>query len=507
MRLVIRCDASIVMGTGHLMRCLTLADRVSRDGGEVLFVARVLAGDLDNLIRSRGHTLTLLQRDQASESGADTAGPEHKEWLDISWASDADQTRRAARRWGGADWLVVDHYALDNRWEQAVRPEVGRLMVIDDLADRRHECDLLLDQNYFPAIRQRYSSRVLSTCRLLLGPRYALLRPEFAARRPQDVESVDPVRRILVFFGGSDAGNETCKAIEAFLLLNRPDIGLDVVVGATNPHRAAIEDACDGCGQISVYWQVQDMASLMARTDLVVGAGGSSSWERCALQLPTVAWPLAENQRPVLDALADLGAVCVPDTRSVATATGLSAHLYAAIHNAPSRRRMAVIAGAQCDGLGVDRVMAAMSGFAIAVRPANAEDGKAIFTWRNDATVRSFSDDAEPIAWDMHCTWMQRTLANPDRLLLVAERDDTPVAVIRFDIDGAESTVSIFAVPGLRAVGAAALAAAESYLHHKRPQVRRVTARVLATNRVSAAMFEAGGYIRMSMSYEKELQA
>jgi len=195
------------------------------------------------------------------------------------------------------DWLVVDHYALDRRWEEQMRPFVRKIMVIDDLADHPHDCDLLLDQNLYEDMETRYDGLVPEHCIKLLGPKYALLRRGFREARANLRERDGTVKRILVFFGGSDSTNETAKALEAIQLLGRPDIAVDVVVGLSNPHKDGIKEMCSIMPNAKYYCQVDNMAELMAQADLAVGAGGSATWERCFLGLPSITIITAKNQR------------------------------------------------------------------------------------------------------------------------------------------------------------------------------------------------------------------
>ena len=247
-------------------------------------------------------------------------------------------------------WLIVDHYALDKRWEGQMRPFTGKIMVIDDLADRPHDCDLLLDQNLYKGMERRYEGLVPDHCERLLGPRYALLRPEFAAARRTLRHRDGRVRRILVFFGGSDLSNETAKALEAIRLLNRSDIAVDVVVGASNAKGDMIREICQRMPNTCFHLQVENMAELMALADLAIGAGGTTTWERCYLGLPTIVLVLADNQREVAEAMSAAGAIRNVGWHADVTSTGLAEALRMAMAspdflNAMSERCFAIMGG------------------------------------------------------------------------------------------------------------------------------------------------------------------
>jgi len=320
MNVAIRCDASHAIGTGHVMRCLTLADQLHERGAEVTFLCREHDGNINDYIAQRGYEVIRLPhahskyechpREGEGPSSFDSSSSEYARWLAVPIEIDARETVAALReRAGAVDWLIVDHYGLDERWEQGMRTLTRRIMAIDDLANRRHDCDLLLDQGHYPYQLQRYRNLVPPTCRALLGPEYALLRPEFLRGRAGLRHRDGVVRRILLFFGGVDPTNETAKAICALQPLCRDDLLVDVVVGGANQHHESIRPMCDRQPAMSYHRNVNNMAEMMARADLAIGGGGATTWERCYLGLPSVVLVMAENQRFMVEALAAEGAL------------------------------------------------------------------------------------------------------------------------------------------------------------------------------------------------------
>lgn len=296
MKILIRTDASVQIGTGHVMRCLTLAHELRRHGTETVFVCREFAGNLCGYIEEKGYVAHRLPVSDAPAQDVET-NLKHSAWLGADWQADARQVEEIIKRLAAPlDWLVVDHYALDERWEGYLRPYVKKIMVIDDLADRPHDCDLLLDQNFYENLENRYDRLVPPQCKKLLGPKHALLRPEFREARKKLRKRDGHVRRIMVFFGGSDPSNETTKALEAIRMLNRPDISVDVVVGSTNPNKDKINKLCASITNVTYHCQVSNMAKLMADADLFIGGGGSTMWERCCLGLPGLIMAVASNQ-------------------------------------------------------------------------------------------------------------------------------------------------------------------------------------------------------------------
>lgn len=299
---VIRADASEQIGSGHLMRCLTLADRMRREGIEVHFICRDLVGNLNHLVREQGFPLHVLPRhaDDPSLSG-------YAAWLTVAQETDARETGDVLCTLAPIMRLVVDSYALDEVWERIVRPLVSEIFVIDDLANRRHDCDILLDQNFYRAMQHRYDGLVPPSCKLLLGPSHALLREVFYATKKKLRRRDGVLRRILVFYGGSDATCETEKAIHVLLQLYLSAVVADVIVGGSNPRRAYIEELCGKHDFLRYHCQVSNMAELMAQADLCLGAGGTTTWERCFLGLPAIVTAIAENQLEVCRDCAEMG--------------------------------------------------------------------------------------------------------------------------------------------------------------------------------------------------------
>ena len=301
MDIFFRADASLTIGHGHVMRCLTLASALRERGLRSTFVCKEHPGNLCDFIEDRGFPVVRIPV-AGMASFPSTVG--HAVWLGSSVIEDAELTRIAIEHAGPRpQWLIVDHYAIDHEWEIILRSAAYRLMVIDDLADRLHDCDVLLDQNFFFDLQQRYVDRVPPGCTMLLGPKYALLQPAYALLHAQ-AEPKNAVRRIFMFFGGADAGNLTGRAICAFQKLKRPDIWLDVVMTSGSANYEALQKQVSGHSNICLHGALPSLGPFMAKADLAIGAGGATVWERLCLGLPSIVISLAENQKPVCKDLA-----------------------------------------------------------------------------------------------------------------------------------------------------------------------------------------------------------
>ena len=296
-----RVDASLHIGTGHVMRCLTLADALGEQGAECQFVCREHEGHLMDHIRSSSYQVHALPKPSENTLyGPDLA---HSSWLGVDCSTDAQQTRQLAK---GAklDWLIVDHYALDHRWETLMRSEYRRIMVIDDLADRHHDCDLLLDQNYGSSA-ERYAGLVPFECVQLHGPKFALMKPIYAQCRAEQGARSGKIERVLIYFGGgADPMNLTGRAFRAFQAPELLKIELDIVVGSNYMYKAELKAGVASRGSSCIHATLPDLSELMARADLSIGAGGATTWERCCLGLPSIVISIADNQRPACEALA-----------------------------------------------------------------------------------------------------------------------------------------------------------------------------------------------------------
>ena len=324
-RILIRCDASLAIGSGHVMRCRTLARELQRRGASITFLCRRQAGDLIALLEQESQVLALPELPLALCEGL--AGRElYGAWLGCSQNHDADDCLTALASAGvrSADWLVVDHYGLDASWEaQLLDALVGdkgtpKLLAIDDLADRPHQADLLLDQNFFGAVTdQRYQGLVPRHCRQLLGPHYALLGPEYAQLHPL-VPVRTELRRVLVFFGGVDPDNLTGRTLEVLLDPALAHLAVDVVLGRQSPHRQTVADLVAQRPFTTLHGPLPSLAGLIARADLAIGAGGATTWERACLGLASVVTPIAANQQEVAKALERQGLVMVVPCQSFA---------------------------------------------------------------------------------------------------------------------------------------------------------------------------------------------
>lgn len=366
MKAIFRADASLQIGTGHVMRCLTLADALAGAGASCEFICREHRGHLIDFIRHKGYVTHVLPMAANGDNTPLQPGNAHElahhHWLGASQAQDAEACAPLlAERL--PDWLVVDHYALDARWESALAMHSRKLMVIDDLADRPHACDLLLDQT-FGRDEHDYRALVPAHSRLLCGSEFALLRPEFAALRPYSLQrrALPLLKELLITMGGVDKDNATGQVLQALRQCTLPaDCRITVVMGATAPGLEAVKTlAQDLPWSTRVLVGVSNMAQLMADSDVAIGAAGATSWERCCLGLPSAMMVLADNQQKAASLLESASAARTLGP-GVDLETELAKFIDELIHSHEYHRKLIENASKIADGTGCHRVAALLT--------------------------------------------------------------------------------------------------------------------------------------------------
>lgn len=337
---VFRTDASLEIGSGHVKRCLALADSLSKHGWDCAFATSEETLAVVPSLGDRNHGVVTI----SAEAGCKNVQSMLDRWPE------------------GVAWLVVDHYQLDRSFETACRSWADRIMVIDDLADRAHDCDLLIDQTEGRTPGE-YAPLVESTQCLRLGAQYALLRPEFRKYRQLALSRRNGiVERILVALGGTDPDNLTATVLDGLEALADRAITIDVVLGHAAPGMGAVAARIRRSPlTIDLHVETERMAELMAYADLAIGAGGVSSWERCTLGLPSLVIMTADNQFGNTRSLFDAGAAIIVNGEREAVTSDSVAEATIRVLEAPAALcDMARCSAELCDGKGVERVVHSM---------------------------------------------------------------------------------------------------------------------------------------------------
>lgn len=489
MRFLFRVDAAREIGSGHVMRCLCLAEALAAAGHESRFLSRRREGDLIGAIEARGFGCAELPAigDRALA----------RSWLGAAAEVEVAEARAAVAA-EAPDWLVLDHYALDAGWTRAVVPQGVRVLVIDDLADRPQAGDMLLDQGLANTPAD-YVPLTPTGMRLLLGPAYALLRPEFADLRPA-AEARDrswPPGRVLVNLGGIDPDNATGAVLEALARSDLPDAcRIDVVMGQNAPHVAVVREmAAASRLDVRVAVDVTDMGARMLAADLAIGAAGTTSWERACLGLPSLMLSIAENQLGVAEALGragaavDLGPLWQPGWRE-RLAAGLTALAE------PGRlAQMSAACLGLVDGAGTARVVQALVAPVLTLRRCTMNDAEPVWRWREADGAARFYRSGQPTPWEVHERWFRAALDDPDRALFMVEQKGVPVAHLRFDLpDTGLPEVGLAVDPARKGAGLGLGTVALAVRHARTEGWPGLAADVHNDNAASARVFTRNGF-------------
>ena len=442
--IVFRTDASIEIGTGHVARCVTLAKILQAQGKTCHFICRELPGNLIEYIESENMRVSRLP---APVELAD--GLEITSWLGVSWKQDAIECQKLFAKLQ-PERIIVDHYGLDRQWENLVSKGTNmKVMAIDDLANRKHQCDILLDQT-LARKKSDYDQLIPQTSVKLVGPEFALLRLEFARLRDECLPRRKhmSMNNILITLGGIDKDNIAAQVLEILEKCQLPPrIKIVVVTGANFPHFEALkkqEKQLSLSAEILV--NVTNMAEIMCEADLAIGAAGTTSWERCCMGLPTLALVLADNQIESAEALDNAGAaVMVGDVRQ----SGWKEELVKQVNrlkNSSELVKLSQKASVLCDGHGASRICEILTGGVFSSRLAEESDAHVIWQWREGDGAYKYYGSNKPTPLDEHYVWFARALKNANKRLLIIEQNGVKVAHVRFDLEENNSKHAIISI-------------------------------------------------------------
>ena len=479
MNIFFRTDSSISIGTGHVMRCVTLADELTRRGSTVSFMCREGEGSLINLIEEKGYKVHRLLHDASLEEDRQVA-----------------QKILLAER-NKPDWLITDNYNIDISWETSLREYAKKIMVIDDLADKKHDCDILLNQN-INATERDYEALVPDNCTKFIGPKYALLRNQFSSKRKTLRRRNGEIKKILVFLGGADPDNVTCTVLRALELLNMPEIEKEIVIGESNPNRDSVKEFVSQLPNANLHINVENMDQFMSDADLSIGSCGTATWERCCLGLPSIVIGLAENQLKIANKMQEDGAIIYTGWFEDVTAKDILEDISFLLRHKEIVRSISLKSLDCVDGKGTVRVTDNLLNIfsSIRLRDATPDDCWSIYEWRNDSEVRRYFFDSSPVSRDKHKEWFMAAISSSKTALLIGENGDKPVGVLRYDFDSEKALASIYMVPEFisRGVGVSVLKKGSGWIKRYHPEVRRIIAETKHGNIASQKIFERAGF-------------
>ena len=427
--LIIRADADTRIGTGHVMRCIGLAQAWQDQGGNVTFLSHCESEALRQRILDEGFNLIPINK---SHPHPDDLSSTLKSLSAMSYQLLATSL-----------WLVLDGYHFTPEYQKAIRDAGIHLLVIDDMNHLPHyHADILLNQNiHAPDLYYQCDEDTI----LLLGTRYVLLRREFLKYRDFKRQIPDRAKQMLVTMGGADPDNVTLKVIEALNTLNTPGIEVKIVVGPSNPHLPKLRDAVRHapCAMHCVE-NATHMPELMAWSDMAVTAAGSACWELAFMGLPVLIVVLAENQLPVAEKVDAKGVGINMGWNKTVKIDQIVLTLETAMNNKEMRAEMSLRGQNLIDSAGGKRVIKSIMFGELTLRSMQEEDCALIWKWANDPHVRAVSFSTQPILWEDHVRWFKLKLNDPQCFFFIAvEKNGVPVGQARCDKKKDETVISV----------------------------------------------------------------
>jgi UDP-2,4-diacetamido-2,4,6-trideoxy-beta-L-altropyranose hydrolase len=474
--LLLRADASVKMGTGHVMRCLAMAQAWQDAGGKVVFVMATESSVIEDNLKIEGIKIYHLSAIPGSND-------------------DAYQTIDLAEK-ENANFVVVDGYHFDSRYQLLIKSSGKYMLVIDDYGHAdRYYADLVLNQNIY-ANEGLYKKREHYTC-LLLGTSYVLMRKEFWPYRILRREAPHIAHKVMVTLGGSDPHNVTLKIINSLQYLTLSEMEVVVVAGGGNTHNLALDAASKNSAiPLKLVRNAANMPELMAWADMAIVSGGTTSYETAFMGLPSLITIIADNQVLVAEKLAEAGAAMNLGWHHKLNGTNTAKMVTKLAINRNSRDCMSRIGQQLVDGRGTNRVIRAILDRIILVRVAVEGDCHQIYKWANDNDTRAASFNSSFIDWDTHCHWFSQKHQNPNCVLLICSDDKrNSLGLVRFDLAGDEAIISINLDPNMRGRGLAGFIIIRTLDElHKRYHISKVSAFIKQQNLRSAKVFERAGF-------------
>ncbi len=487
--LLIRADAGVQTGTGHLMRCLALAQACRAQGGEIVFISYCQNEALHQRIRKLGCELLLLEESHPAAS-------------DLRKTLSAF-TKLSKDRWRPTpSFLVLDGYHFNPIYHKAAQENGRSLLVIDDLGHLPHySVDVLLNHGLIAGqTRYHYDEKTVP----LLGPRYALLRSEFLTWREWRREIPTVARRVLVTLGGSDPHNATLQVMSALARLREPELEVQIVIGPANPWYDELRQAMRRAScRIQLLTDVNDMPRLMTWADVAICAGGGTCWELAFMGVPMLAVVLADNQIGVARGLNEYGMGVNLGAAEDLQPTRLAEDVRALLHDNTRRRHMSTVGRAMIDGHGAERVVTLLSRMheetsrgTLQLRLATPEDAGLLWQWANDPQTRANSFHQESIPWDQHVSWYTAKLGAAGTRIWLLEYYGVPVGQIRYDRLAPDlAEISYVVAPGWRGRGVGSqLLMKSSPLACAELRVRQLQGVTFVENIASVRAFQRAGY-------------
>jgi len=523
--IAIRVDASTRIGSGHVMRCLTLANHLVKRSpdSKIVFLCKKHSGHLNNIIMQHGFKLIELSEPLINIDKKSNA----KMWLGCDYQTDAEECLQSFLRNTPIDLLIIDHYSLDYCWQDLIIQNIAnlhqsknykpKLMVIDDLANRKHNCDFLLDQT-LGRNKQDYLGLVPKACQLFLGKEYMLLRDEFTQTRLMaKVKRAEThqIKNMLVSLGGTDPDNITDTIISWLIKLKQQhcQITAIIIVNEQSPFLSSLQKLAKGNSWLKITCAPKSMADLILNADIAIGTAGGSAWERCCLGLPTLTITSAANQKLVNSKLTEARAIIDLGEYKRLSFVKLKQAFESLSNDNEAYQAMVINSLACCDGLGAQNLALALSNSldlngslnnSVTLVLATHADCNVIFKWQSTPKIRRYLRNPEPVTWQEHCNWLKKTLNNAKIFLFIVRFKNKSVGVLRLDEinslhhDNKQWEISIIISPNSQGRNLALNAIANIPSSFK---THDIIAEVHKENTASHRLFNKAGFTQLSPTF------
>jgi UDP-2,4-diacetamido-2,4,6-trideoxy-beta-L-altropyranose hydrolase len=485
-----RTDSSNQIGNGHVMRCLTLAHELRERKIKSTFISRINKNNLNNLIKSNGFDILELPIAKNKHDNSD-------KWLEATELKDAKETRDLINNYNNI-LMIIDHYSIGKTWENYLRPYLDTIVVIDDLANRTHDCDFIIDQNWFVDMESRYRDFISYDCVKLFGPRFSILRSEFLRAKEPAISNIKNVNNIFLFFGGTDQYNLTSKFIKIFNDPKLQKIRLDVVIGGNNKFKAEIKKLTKLRKNTYLHIQIKNISRIIKKADMGIGSAGVNTWERICLGLPSLVVSFAENHEVVLSDLISEELIIFLGKFDKLNEFEIKNKLFELIKNPKLLNNQRKKTFELVDGLGSSRVIDWITGnikdSSWKVNIASKKNINLYYEWANDKEVRNNSLNKNTFSWESHVCWFRRKLEDENCQLLIVLIDEIPIGQVRFDDEGDYLRINYSIGKQFRGknLGKKLLKLAINKLNNKNN--KKLLGEVLPNNIASSKIFEDLGF-------------
>lgn len=484
-KVLFRVDSSIEIGGGHLSRCLEIAKLLNQRKINVFFLCKELEGNLNEWIKYENFKLFIIRENY------------------ISIEEEIKDIEKLLKPFSPFKYLIIDNYSIDKVWENAIKKIIPKIVVIDDLANRKHNCDILIDQNYISNHENRYKALVPKETIQLLSSKYAIIKDKIKNNKRLSKPNFKKPSKLFICFGAIDSKGYTLATLRALKKISHKFELISVFTSNKNISLKDITYQGSLINNCKIYTDHNLLPDLLSSSDIAIGAGGTMSWERALLGIPSLVFGIADNQTKVLESLIKNGIVIGESSSKFPDENKIQNWLEVIISNPKLLEGLSERSRKIIDGYGCNRICEVLFPSEIKFRYAIDKDSKKIFEWRNLPEIQKISKKQDEIKFYDHQKWFENCMHNPNSILLIAEYDLSAIGVIRFDINDKEAEISIYKIPGKKKIFGL-LNKSTSWFFENYPKIKTITANIIPNNVKSCEAFFSAGYKQLNFKFIKE---